>query len=166
MKNMIMEISIRNHGKIQINLFPSLAPLAIRSLLSFIDSHAYDGKAIEKIESDFVIQPIFYDEGIFAGSNKPEFKTIKENHNYQFHYGTVAMAGDNNSSSSSQFFVTLKPKEYLNGNFTVIGEVIDGFEEIERLNHIELIEKIDEATGFKYHQPKNIEIVETIKIID
>lgn len=49
------------------------------------------------------------------------------------------------NSSGSQYYITLAASERLNGNFTVIGKVIDGWDEIERLEHVEVEEAIEPA---------------------
>ena len=78
---------------------------------------------------------------------KPEFKTNPENAKITFHRGIVAMAGDPENSSGSQYYITLAASERLNGNFTVIGKVIDGWDEIERLEHVEVEEAIEPQSG-------------------
>lgn len=161
-----MMVKIKNHGTITIALNEEIAPIAVKSVLEMIEKRKYDGKVIERLEPAFVIQPLFQD-GVDPEIDKmiePEYELREDNHNMKFVRGTVAMAGDGKNASGSQYFITLSEREHLNGKFTVIGEVIDGWDEIERLENVPVTEYIDEPTGFKYHTPTEDEIVESVRI--
>ena len=119
------------------------------------------------MEPGFVLQPLFFD-GVDPQIDimiKPEFKTNPENAKITFHRGIVAMAGDPENSSGSQYYITLAASERLNGNFTVIGKVIDGWDEIERLEHVEVEEAIEPQSGFVYHRPVKIEMITKVRLI-
>lgn len=47
--------------------------------------------------------------------------------------GLVAMAGDGPNRVGSQFFVTLCPADWLNGKFTIFGEIVDGLDVVRRI---------------------------------
>ena len=47
--------------------------------------------------------------------------------------GTVAMANGGVNANNSQFFITLNPLTYLNGQFTIFGEVLDGVDVLNSL---------------------------------
>lgn len=53
----------------------------------------------------------------------------------------------------------------MNGNFTVIGKVIDGWDEIERLEHVEVEEAIEPQSGFVYHRPVKTEMITKVRLI-
>lgn len=53
----------------------------------------------------------------------------------------------------------------MNGNFTVIGKVIDGWDEIERLEHVEVEEAIEPHSGFVYHRPVKTEMITKVRRI-
>ena len=60
------------------------------------EKRIFDGRAIERLEPGFVLQPLFFD-GVDPQIDimiKPEFKTNPENAKITFHRGIVAMAGD------------------------------------------------------------------------
>lgn len=160
----IVTVKIKNHGSFSFQLEEEIAPIAIKRLLEVLEMKKFDGKRIERLEPDFVIQPLFFD-GVDEEIDvmvEPEFKTNAANHARKFLRGTVAMAGDENHASGCQFFVTLKECERLNGNFTVIGEIVDGWDEIERIESLEVEERVDEPSGFTYHCPKKDQIVESV----
>ncbi|MBE5905613.1 MAG: peptidylprolyl isomerase [Lachnospiraceae bacterium] len=159
-------VKIKNHGAFTFSLDEELAPKATERMLAMIDKKKYDGKVIERLEPGFVIQPLFQD-GVDEEIDvmvEPEYEMIPANHEKRFVRGTVAMAGDGKMASGSQFFVTLDRHERLDGKFTVIGEITAGWEEIERLEKVEVVELVDEPSGFKFHKPKSDEIVESVTV--
>ncbi|MGN0170734.1 MAG: peptidylprolyl isomerase [Lachnospiraceae bacterium] len=163
-----MVITMKNGGSIVIELLPGIAPVACGHVMKMIEMKKYDGKKIERLEPGFVIQPLFQD-GLDADIDKmvePEFKTNPENAAMKYVRGTVGMAGFETAASGSQFFITLQEAERLNGNFTVIGQVVDGWEEIERLESVEVLEQVDPSNGFVYHIPVKDEVVESIRLDD
>lgn len=64
-----------------------------------------------------------------SGANlKAEFSNAKHVR------GTVSMArAGHPDSADSQFFITFAPASYLNGKYTVWGQVIEGMEHIDRI---------------------------------
>lgn len=159
-------VSIKDGGSFSFSLWEELAPKATARMLTMIEKKKYDGKEIERLEPGFVIQPLFQD-GVDAEIDvmvEPEYETIPANHKKQFVRGIVAMAGDGKQASGSQFFVTLDRHERLDGKFTVIGEIVEGWDEIARLEKVEVMECVDEPSGFCYHKPAKPEIVERVTV--
>lgn len=162
----IVEVTMNDNAVISFELWPDVAPIACENVMRLAKKGKYDGKQIERLEPGFVIQPLFQD-GIDAEIDvmiEPEFRTNRKNSEIRFERGIVAMAGDANNASGSQYFITLAEKERLNGNFTVIGKIIDGWDEIERLEHVEVEELTDEPSGFVFHRPKTPETVTKVRI--
>lgn len=161
-------INVKDYGKIQVELFPELAPIAIEKVKSAAGGKNYDGRKIERLEPNFVIQPVFHDgvEEVFDELIELEAKTVKANNTYIFERGTVAMAGTADKASAAQFFITTKPLDRLNGNFTVIGTVEDGWNVIEKLEQVPVKEgKIIEGEDvFTYHYPEEDVIIESVEV--
>ena len=163
----IIEITVNENAVIHFELWPEIAPIACGSVMQLAEKKIFDGRAIERLEPGFVLQPLFFD-GVDPQIDimvEPEFKTNPENAKIVFERGTVAMAGDPENSSGSQYYITLAASERLNGNFTVIGKVIDGWDEIERLEHVEVEEAIEPQSGFVYHRPVKTEIITKVRCI-
>lgn len=163
-----MKVTMERGGSIVIELMPEIAPIACAHVMKMIEMKKYDGKKIERLEPGFVIQPLFQD-GLDADIDEmvePEFKTNPENAAVKFVRGTVGMAGFAEAASGSQFFITLKEAERLNGNFTVIGKVVDGWDEVERLEFVEVSEQVEESDGFVYHVPVVDEVVKSVRLED
>ena len=163
----IIEITVNENAVIHFELWPEIAPIACASVMRLAEKRIFDGRAIERLEPGFVLQPLFFD-GVDPQIDimiKPEFKTNPENAKITFHRGIVAMAGDPENSSGSQYYITLAVSERVNGNFTVIGKVIDGWDEIERLEHVEVEEAIEPQSGFVYHRPVKTEMITKVRLI-
>lgn len=156
--NMIMDTDL---GKITISLFPEMAPKAIKRLGEVIELGLMKNITLERLEPGFVIQPLFFD-GVNEEIDvmvEPEFLTVAANHEYRFKRGTVAMAGDAEHASGSQFFISLAAAERLNGKFTVIGEVVGGSDVVDTIDALPVVSEIDEASGFTYHRPEKAFVV-------
>ena len=165
--SVMIEVKIKNHGAIKIRIMPLIAPIATARMLTMVKMKKYDGKVIERLEPGFVIQPLFQD-GVDEDIDvmvEPEYRNNAINHGIEFDRGVVAMAGDENNASGAQFFITLDKHPRLNGNFTVVGIVEDGWDEVERLERVKVMECIDEASNFTYHKPEVDEVVEYITIL-
>ena len=163
----IIEITVNENAVIHFELWPEITPIACASVMRLAEKRIFDGRASERLEPGFVLQPLFFD-GVDPQIDimiKPEFKTNPENAKITFHRGIVAMAGDPENSSGSQYYITLAASERLNGNFTVIGKVIDGWDEIERLEHVEVEEAIEPQSGFVYHRPVKTEMITKVRLI-
>ena len=163
----IIEITVNENAVIHFELWPEIAPIACGSVMQLAEKKIFDRRAIERLEPGFVLQPLFFD-GVDPQIDimvEPEFKTNPENAKIVFERGIVAMAGDPENSSGSPYYITLAASERLNGNFTVIGKVIDGWDEIERLEHVEVEEAIEPQSGFVYHRPVKTEMVTKVRLI-
>jgi len=163
----IIEITVNENAVIHFELWPEIAPIACGSVMQLAEKKIFDRRAIERLEPGFVLQPLFFD-GVDPQIDimvEPEFKTNPKNAKIVFERGIVAMAGDPENSSGSQYYITLAASERLNGNFTVIGKVIDGWDEIERLEHVEVEEAIEPHSGFVYHRPVKTEMITKVRRI-
>ena len=165
MKEMIIQLA--GEGTIRIRLWPKIAPIACASIKKIADKGKYDHQPIQRLEPEFVIQPLFQD-GLDPEIDEliaPEFCDREDNHRISFRRGIVAMAGTADQASGSQYFICLKAEERLNGHFTVIGEVIDGWDAIERLAQVEVTAHLDPESGRTYHVPRDPQIIERVTIV-
>jgi peptidylprolyl isomerase len=68
-----------------------------------------------------------------------------------FNRGTLGMARANDpNSANSQFFICFQPSSFLNGKYTVFGEVVSGMETVDK------IKKGDQAQNGMVRQPDKI----------
>jgi len=116
-----------NQGKIELELFPEVAPLAVENFMTHVKNGYYNGIAFHRIIKNFMIQggdPTETGRGgesIWHKEFKDEFKP-----NLVFDKpGILAMANHGPNTNGSQFFITTAPAPWLNGGYTIFGKVAD-----------------------------------------
>ena len=75
----IIEITVNENAVIHFELWPEIAPIACASVMRLAEKRIFDGRAIERLEPGFVLQPLFFD-GVDPQIDimiKPEFKMPK-----------------------------------------------------------------------------------------
>lgn len=118
-------------GRVVIQLRPDLAPMHVARIKQLVREGFYDGLKFHRVMDGFMAQtgdPLGNGTG---GSNtllKSEFSDA------QFDRGVVGMARSKNvHSADSQFFIMLGEGRWLDGQYTVWGEVKDGMEFVEKI---------------------------------
>lgn len=148
-------------GRIEVELFGKEAPVHVGNFVELINKGFYDGTKIHRYEPGFVAQggdPLTKDASVEDvvrgrgpfGTGGPghsivgEFDLSKNPHTHV--KGALGMARSNNpNSAGSQFYFTLEPAHFLDGNYTVFGQVTDGLEVMSDLRVGDVIEKVEIA---------------------
>ncbi len=115
-----------------IRLLPDLAPKTVDSFRSLVNKGFYDGLVFHRVVKDFMIQggdP----EG--TGHGGPGYTVKAEFSKHPHKRGTVSMArrGDDIDSAGSQFFICHGDAPFLDGQYTVFGELVSGFEVLDKI---------------------------------
>jgi cyclophilin family peptidyl-prolyl cis-trans isomerase len=110
-------------GGIVLNLFPDVAPRHVLSITKLVNMGFYDSLTFHRAIPDGLIQggsPTGMPTGKGPWTVPAEFSDLKHGD------GTLAMArpGDINGGSC-QFYICLRDMPYLNGKYTIFGEVAD-----------------------------------------
>ena len=125
-----------NMGTFKIKLYPEEAPLTVAHLKELIGKKFYDGIIFHRIIAGFVIQggdPTGTGTGGSGKSIPDEFKNNLK-HNKK---GMVAMANSGSpNSQDSQFYITLAALDFLDGKYTVFGEVVEGMDVITAMGNV------------------------------
>lgn len=118
-------------GKIVFKLLPEIAPETVRNFAKLVESGFYDGTLFHRVIPNFMIQggdpntkkP---DKGRW-GQGGPGY-TIKAEFNSRSHLrGIVSMArATDPNSAGSQFFIVTTDSTFLDRQYTVFGEVLEG----------------------------------------
>ncbi len=128
----LMEVS--NGGKITIELLPDIAPGHAERIKTLTREGFYDGIIFHRVIDGFMAQTGDPTGTGMSGSDKPDLKA--EFSQYQYKRGTVGMArkGDPDSANS-QFFICFSDTgcSSLTGQYTVIGQVTEGMENVDKL---------------------------------
>lgn len=118
-------------GDITIKLRPDLAPKHVAQISSLVKDGFYDGLTFHRVIDGFMAQGGCPDGTGMGGAKKQipaEFS--KEPHAR----GVCSMARSSNpNSASSQFFICLDAANFLDGQYTVWGEVEDGMSLVDAL---------------------------------
>ena len=133
-------------GTMTARFFPDVAPQHVDNFLSLAEDGFYDGVTFHRIVADFMIQggcPL----GTGTG-NGP--RTLPAEFNDKPHgVGTLSMARSQDPNSAScQFFVCLARCDFLDGQYTVFGELADD-DSRATLEKIGKVETKDSGTGEK-----------------
>ncbi len=122
-------------GNIVFKFFPDDAPKTVDNFVTLTNQGYYNGLTFHRVvksPTPFVIQG---GDPKGDGTGGPGY-TIPAEFNARPHLeGTVAMARtEDPNSAGSQFYICLAPQPFLNGKYTVFGQVIEGLENIHKIN--------------------------------
>ena len=112
------------HGRIVIKLRPDLAPKHAERIKTLSREKFYDNAPFHRVIDGFMAQT--------GGSNYPNLPA--EFSNVPFRRGIVGMArAQNPNSANSQFFIIFAEASSLNGQYTVVGEVAQGMDVVDKI---------------------------------
>jgi peptidylprolyl isomerase len=121
-------------GRIVIKLRTDVAPNHAERLKQLARDGFYDDVPFHRVIDGFMAQTGDGQHGNgTGGSSYPDLRA--EFSQVPFDRGIVGMArkGGNNNSANSQFFIMFEEGSFLNGQYTVIGEVIAGMDVVDKL---------------------------------
>ncbi|MDR1827167.1 MAG: peptidylprolyl isomerase [Methylobacteriaceae bacterium] len=119
-------------GKIVIRLRPDLAPKHVAQLKTLIKRKFYDNVVFHRVIDGFMAQTGDPTGTGSGGSDLPDIPAEFSKAN--FVRGTVGMArAQNPNSANSQFFIMFEPAPHLDGQYTVIGEVVSGMDVVDKI---------------------------------
>ena len=126
-------------GDMEVKLFPDKAPNHVQNFIKLAKSGFYDKTIFHRVIPGFMIQggdpntkdpnkPETYGMGGPAERLKAEFNDIPHRR------GILSMARTNDpNSAGSQFFIVVKDSNFLDGQYTVFGEVVKGIEVADKI---------------------------------
>jgi cyclophilin family peptidyl-prolyl cis-trans isomerase/predicted GIY-YIG superfamily endonuclease len=114
------------HGDIVFALFPDEAPLHAAAFMKLSDAGFYDGLTFHRVEPGFVVQG---GDPKGDGTGGPGYQLKAEFNDRPHVRGTVAMArASRPDSAGSQFYICLDEARFLDGQYTVFGQMTEGFD--------------------------------------
>ena len=148
-ENPVVAMYIEKYGSVVIELYPDVAPNTVNNFISLVKSGFYDNNTIHRLVPGFVLQggdPDGMGSGGPGYTIKGEFSSNGFENNLKHEKGVVSMArGNDKDSAGSQFFIMLDKSDYLDGEYAAFGKVIDGFDNIEKIEDNERV--ADSDTG-------------------
>lgn len=119
------------HGRVVIEMRPDLAPDHVARIKELVRQGFYDGLVFHRVIDDFMAQggdPTGTGSGGSGQKLEAEFSDAKHLR------GTVSMARTNDpDSADSQFFICLAAAPWLDGQYTVWGQVVDGMDAVDQI---------------------------------
>ena len=124
-------------GKIEILLFPEIAPKTCENIVGLIDKDYYNGQIFHRVIKGFMIQggdPT----GTGRGGQSLWGGKFEDEVSYEIEFdrpGLLAMANAGPNTNGSQFFITTAPATWLNMKHTIFGEVVSGYDVVEAIEN-------------------------------
>ncbi len=113
-------------GDLVVELFENEAPNTVANFISLIEKGFYDNTPFHRVIPGFMAQG---GDPTGAGTGGPGYAIACEcgEPGARLHFrGTLSMAHAGKDTGGSQFFLTFRPTEHLDGKHTVFGRVIEG----------------------------------------
>ena len=127
-----LTLSLSSGGDVVIKLRPDLAPEHVKRITDLANSGFYDGVKFHRVIPGFMAQGGDPTGTGYHGSDLPNLKAefSREPHVR----GTASMARSNDpNSANSQFFIVFDDARFLDGQYTVWGQVESGMEYVDAL---------------------------------
>lgn len=151
---------VTSKGTIKVEFFGSEAPIHVANFCELAETEFYNNSKFHRFEPGFVVQGgdpqtvnATPEEVVSNRANPPfgtggpgytiagEFNPAKNPHKHI--RGAVGMARSQSpDSAGSQFYFTLAPSHFLDGNYTVFGQIVEGLEVMDALRAGDVIESV------------------------
>ncbi|GIR28919.1 peptidyl-prolyl cis-trans isomerase [bacterium] len=119
-------------GNVKIKLRPDLAPNHVKRIVELAEEGFYDGVVFHRVIPDFMAQTGDPTGTGTGSSDKPNLKQEFSNEKHTRGVASMARSSDPNSANS-QFFICYNDASWLDGQYTIWGEVVEGMEFVDSL---------------------------------
>ena len=149
-------------GDIEIRFFPGDAPKHVENFLTLAKSGFYDGTIFHRVIPGFMIQggdpnTKGTDKSLY-GTGGPDHRVPAEFNKRPHKRGILSMARSQDpDSAGSQFFIVVQDSNFLDGQYTVFGEVTKGMDIADQI----VIQKRDARDNPHERIEMNVRVVET-----
>jgi len=126
-----------SQGNIEIRLMPEVAPKACENFSKLAEKGYYNGLIFHRVIKGFMIQggdPTGTGTGGASVWGKPFADEVSPEAGFD-KPGLLAMANAGPNTNGSQFFITTAPAPWLNMRHTVFGEVISGYDVVQKIEN-------------------------------
>tara|TARA_B100001996_G_C18521979_1_gene539630 strand:- start:282 stop:749 length:468 start_codon:yes stop_codon:yes gene_type:complete len=139
-------------GNVKIKLRSDLAPNHVERITELASEGFYDGVVFHRVIPNFMAQTGDPTGTGTGGSDKPNLNQEFSDENHVRGTASMARSADPNSANS-QFFICFGDCSWLNGQYTVWGEVEEGMELVDQ------IKKGEDESGVVKDPDKMIKVV-------
>ncbi|MDD3088217.1 MAG: peptidylprolyl isomerase [Candidatus Omnitrophica bacterium] len=126
-------------GVIEIKLMPEIAPKACENFSKLVEKGYYNGLIFHRVIKGFMIQggdPTATGAGGESIWGRPFEDEVTPSAQFDSP-GLLAMANAGPNTNGSQFFITTAKTPWLNMRHTIFGEVISGYEVVQKIEGVE-----------------------------
>ena len=136
-----IQVAGQANGTITIDLFEDVAPQHAERITRLASEGAYDGVVFHRVIEGFMAQTGDVEYGkmggnlSYAGRGGSSYPNLPaEFSDVPYDRGVVGMArAQSPNSANSQFFIMFEPGYFLNGQYTVIGQVTKGMDVVDAI---------------------------------
>lgn len=149
----VLKVEVEGRGDIYIKLYTKEAPKTTAFVLGLVKQGFYDGLKFHRVERS----PRPYLAQVGDPSTRTSGKTVPiaetrlpvENTGYSHEVGAVGLVRDRQSPdvASPQFYLMLAPAKFLDGNYTVFGQVVQGLDVLQKLDRNDRVIAITVQNG-------------------
>ena len=133
-------IEMENGAKIEIELYPEVAPITVANFEALVKDGFYDGLTFHRVIPGFMIQggdPQGNGMGGAKNKIKGEFRANGVKNDLKHTRGVISMARSfDPNSASSQFFIMHADAPHLDGQYAAFGKVVSGIEAVDEIASI------------------------------
>ncbi len=135
-------------GRVVIELFPDLAPNHVARIKELAREAFYDDIVFHRVIDGFMAQTGDPTGTGTGGSSKPDLKA--EFSDKAHVRGTCSMARSQNpNSANSQFFICFEDAPWLNKQYSIWGQVIEGMENVDKIKRGEPVSDPDSIVSVR-----------------
>ena len=136
-----VQVAGQANGTITIDLFEDVAPQHAERITRLASEGAYDGVVFHRVIEGFMAQTGDVEYGkmggnlSYAGRGGSSYPNLPaEFSDEPYDRGVMGMArAQSPNSANSQFFIMFEPGYFLNGQYTVIGQVTNGMDVVDAI---------------------------------
>ncbi|WP_345109109.1 peptidylprolyl isomerase [Candidatus Villigracilis vicinus] len=130
-KKYFATVEMEKGGEFVIELYADKAPITVNSFVFLAQEGYFNGVTFHRVLDGFMAQG---GDPTGTGMGGPGYQFVNENSDLTFDKdGVVAMANAGPDTNGSQFFITYGPQEFLNGGYTIFGQVIEGMDVVNEI---------------------------------
>lgn len=119
-------------GRVTIELLPDVAPNHVKRIKELTRKGFYDGLTFHRVIDGFMAQTGDPEGTGAGGSDLPDLKAEFNDRN--FGRGTIGAARTNSpDTANSQWFICFDDCSFLNGQYTIWGQVTSGMEFVDKI---------------------------------
>ena len=138
-------------GKITVRLYETDAPITVKNFIDLAEGakewvhpstrakstdKLFDGTIFHRVIPNFMIQG---GDPTGTGMGGPGYRFADETKGSPHRFtkpGLLAMANSGPNTNGCQFFITVAPTEWLTGNHTIFGEVVEGQDNVVKISKV------------------------------